>query len=61
MVVGVLDEVFLGVIDKFAAEQGADGELVEDLKNDILREAGQCVPIVGGRLHFEEPAIVIVQ
>ena len=52
MVVGVRDEVFLGVTDIFAAEQGAGREVVEDLKNDILREAGQCVPLVGGLLHF---------
>ena len=52
MVVGVQDEVFLGVIDTFAAEQGAGEEVAEDLKNDILREAGQCVPLVGGLLYF---------
>ena len=52
MVVGVQDEVFPGVTDTFAAEQGADEEVVEDLKNDILREAGQCVPLIGGLLHF---------
>ena len=52
MVVGGLNEVFLGVTDKFAAEQGADGEVVEDIENDILHEAGQCVPLVGGLLHF---------
>ena len=52
MVVGVRDEVFLGVIDTFVAEQGAGGEVAEDLKNDILCEAGQCVPLVGCLLHF---------
>jgi hypothetical protein len=26
--------------------------VAEDLENDILREAGQCVPLVGGLLHF---------
>jgi hypothetical protein len=56
MVVGVRDEVILGVTDTFVAEQGSGGEAVEDLKNDILREAGQCVPLVRGLLHF-----VIVQ
>ena len=25
---------------------------MEDLENDILREAGQCVSLVGGLLHF---------
>ena len=39
MVVGVRDEVFSGTIDTFAAEQGASGEAVEDLKNEILRKA----------------------
>ena len=52
MVVGVLDEVFLGVTDTFAAEQRAGGEVAEDLENNILHEAGQCVPLVGGLLHF---------
>ena len=40
MVVGVWDEVFPGAIDTFAAEQGAGGEVAEDLENDILYEAG---------------------
>ena len=52
MVAGVRDEVFLGGTNTFAAEQGAGGEVAEDLKNDILREAGQCLPLVGGLLHF---------
>ena len=52
MVVGVRDEVFPRATDTFIAEQGADGEVAEDLKNDIVREARQCVPLVGGLLHF---------
>jgi hypothetical protein len=52
MVVGVWDEVFLGATDTFAAEQGASGEAAKDLENDILCEAGQCVPLIGGLLHF---------
>ena len=52
MVVGVRDEVFLGAIDTFVVEQGAGGEAAQDLKNNILREAGQCVSLVGGLLHF---------
>ena len=52
MVVGVRDEVFPGATDTFVAEQGAGGEAAEDLKNEILREAGQCVPLVGSLLHF---------
>ena len=52
MVVVVQDEAVPRVTDTFAAEQGADGEAVEDLENEILLEAGQCVPLVGGLLHF---------
>ena len=51
MVVVVLDEAVLGGTDIFAAEQGAGGEAAEDLNNSIVREAGQCVPLVGG-LYF---------
>ena len=40
MVAGVRDEVFLGGTNTFAAEQGAGGEVAEDLKNDILCEDG---------------------
>ena len=47
--------------DTFVAEQGEGGEVVEDLKNDILYEAGQCVPLAKGLLHFVEPAIISVQ
>ena len=43
----VQDEASIGVTDTFVAEQGAGGDVAEDLKNDILREAGQCVPLVG--------------
>jgi hypothetical protein len=52
MVVVVRDEAVLGATDTFAAKQGASGEVVEDLDNDIVREAGQCIPLVGGLLHF---------
>ena len=52
MVVGVRDEVSPKVIDTFAVEQGAGGEVAEDLKNDILCETDYCVPLVGGLLHF---------
>ena len=52
MVVGVRDEVFPGATDKFVAEQRAGGEVTEDLDNDIVREAGQCIPLVEGLLHF---------
>ena len=51
-VIVVRDEAFLEATDTFAAEQGAGGEAAEDLENDILREAGQCIPLVGGLLHF---------
>ena len=52
MVVVVRDEAVLGAIDTFVAEQGAGGEATEDLDNNIVRVAGQCVPLVGGLLHF---------
>ena len=48
----VQDEASLGATDTFAAEQGAGGEAMEDLDKDIVHEAGQCVPLVGGFLHF---------
>jgi len=39
-------------IDTFVAEQGVGGEAVEDLDEDIIHEAGQCVALVRGLLHF---------
>jgi hypothetical protein len=42
------DDTILGVIDTFAAEQGMGREATEDLDNDIIRDAGQCIPLVGG-------------
>ena len=52
MVVVVRDEAVLGATDTFVVEQGAGREAVEDLNIGIVREAGQCVPLVGGLLHF---------
>ena len=52
MVVVVLDEVVPGAIDTFAVEQGVGREAAEDLDNGIVREASQCVPLVGGLHHF---------
>ena len=52
MVVGVQDEVFLGATDTFAVEQGVGREAVEELDNDVVHEAGQRVPLIGGLLHF---------
>ena len=46
------DEAFLGATDTFVAEQGVGGEAVEDLDNDIVHEAGQYIPLIGGLLHF---------
>ena len=51
MVVVVLDEAVPGAIGTFAVEKRAGGEAAEDLNNSIVREAGQCVPLVGG-LYF---------
>ena len=58
MVVG--DEAVLGVMDTFVAQQAAGEEAAEDLQNNIFCEASQCVPVVRGRLHLEDPTIVIV-
>ena len=52
MVVGVRDEVFLGATNTFTAKQGVGREAMEDLENNILHEASQCIPLVGGLLHF---------
>ena len=43
----VRDEAIPRVTDTFAAEHGAGGEAAEDLDNGIVREASQCVPLVG--------------
>jgi hypothetical protein len=59
MVVG--DKVVLGATNIFAAEQGTGEEAAEDLENDIICEASQCVPLTGGLLHLVEPAIVSMQ
>jgi hypothetical protein len=48
----VLDETFPGATNTFAAEQGADREAAKDLDKDIIHEAGQCIPLIGGLLHF---------
>ena len=42
----------LGAIDTFLVEQGVGEEVVEDLDKDIVHEAGQYIPLVGGLLHF---------
>jgi len=52
MVVVVQDEAVVGVIDTFVVEQGVGVEATEDLDNGIIREASQCIPLVGGLLHF---------
>ena len=54
----VQDEAFLGATDTFAVEQGAGGKAVEDLDKDIIHEAGQYVPLVGGILHFVSVHVV---
>ena len=48
----VQDEASLGARDTFAEEQGAGGEVAEDLHKDIVHKASQCNPLVGGLLHF---------
>jgi hypothetical protein len=48
MVVVVLDEAVPEMTDTFAAEQRAGREPTEDHDNGIVREAGHCIPLVGG-------------
>ena len=48
----IRDEASLGATDTFAVEQGANEEATEDLDNDIIHEASQCVPLVRGLLYF---------
>ena len=55
MVVGVRDEVFLGATDTFARAIGR--EAAEDIDNGIVREAGQCVPLIGDLFHFHLHAV----
>jgi ABC-type thiamine transport system substrate-binding protein len=55
----VRDETVLGVIDTFAGEQRAGQEMVENVEKEIVCEAGYCVPLVGGHLHFKELATKI--
>jgi hypothetical protein len=57
MVVG--DEAVLGAIDTFAGEQGADQEVAENVKKEIVCEASHYVPLVRGCLHFKEPTTKI--
>ena len=52
MVVVVLDEAVPGATNTFAVEQGVGGEAAEDLDNGIVREDGQCIPLVTGPLYF---------
>ena len=52
MVVVVLDEAVPGATGIFAVQKGAGKEAAEDLDNGIVREAGQCVPLVGSLLCF---------
>jgi hypothetical protein len=46
-VIVILDEAVPGAADTFVAEQGVSREVAKDLYNSIVREAGQCVPLVG--------------
>ena len=48
----VQDEAFPAATNTFAVEQGAGGEAAEDLDKVIIHEAGQCVSLIGGLLHF---------
>ena len=54
----VRDEAVLGETDTFPVEQGVGREAAEDLNKDIIHEAGQCVPLIGGLLHFVSVHVV---
>jgi hypothetical protein len=53
------DEALPGAINTFVGAQGARREVVENIEKEIICEACHCVLLVGGRLHFKEPAIKI--
>ena len=53
MVIGVGDDVLLGVTDTLAAAQGPGKEVAEDIGKHIVWEAVHYVPHVGGLLHLE--------
>ena len=55
----VEDEELLGATDTFVGAQGAGREVTENVKKEIVCEASHCVPLVGGCLHFKEPATKI--
>ena len=55
----VRDEALLGATNTFIGEQGAGRKVAENVEKEIVCEAGHCVPLVGGRLHFKEPATKI--
>ena len=46
-VLGIQDEVVLGVADTLAAAQGVGGEADEDEDQDMVYEDGHFVPLVG--------------
>jgi hypothetical protein len=53
------DEALSGATDIFAAAQGV-GQVVRSMSRRRLFEAGHCVALVAGLLHFEEPMIASV-
>jgi hypothetical protein len=50
----VKDKAVLGAIETFAG--GAWREVAENVKKETVCEASHCIPLVGGCLHFKEPA-----
>jgi len=51
---GVGDEVAPATRDALEAAQGAEGGAAEDLHEEVVREAGRRVPLLGGLLHLVE-------
>ena len=52
------DKAYLGATDTFVAEQGIGEEATEDLDKDIIYEASQYVPLVGGPPPFHRVHVV---
>jgi hypothetical protein len=54
LVLGVRDEVVLGVADTLIAAQGAGGEPAEDEDQDMVYEDAHSLYLVGDLLHLDK-------
>ena len=53
-VLGIQDEVVLGVADTLTAAQGADGEVAEDEDQDNVCKDAHSLHLVGDLLHLDK-------